>query len=458
MITSQGKIYLSKMLTVLPFTFLFAPIYTFIFMPIFPFPHLIYFWYSLFIFFSVILAIIIKKYKYIVYPIIIAGAFFARNIIDLPIINLSKTVMYISEESADYVQSVEYVAGISLAPDEITYYKILLFISTAFIGCFCAFYTKQPALDFLKRGNAFLFIFIAMTGGFIAANTLSAIYLALFAGSYFIARNFILINRGLEIYGEKGVYNTSGTHRIFAYYFCLTLLFSVVPVIVAFIIIPFIINQLGAFILATLGFIWKIIERIEYTPNDLEEPDLKSAGEPPVPLLKQVENMEYIIGFIAIAILLFILFIFRKAIRRKTKEIIEMFKTKMKVSNYDENQVINQEIITELPKIKQARNPYKNYLKNSRRISDISKKFLFAYNCLFWELIGSNDLNELKLKKSLTPQELTDILNDLNQEYQDLSSITGMYEDIKYGHIEQNDDALKDMTEKTELLLKRVLS
>ncbi|MDR1753667.1 MAG: hypothetical protein LBR74_02030, partial [Eubacterium sp.] len=290
------------------------------------------------------------------------------------------------------------------------------------------------------------------------AAALYAVYLGLLAASYFIARNFGMINREIEVYGENGAYNVSGIRRIYAYYFAVTAVFSVVPVILCFIIVPFIVTHIGSFIYAVLRFLWKLIESIERKPNNLTEQELEAEVLPMA--VREPHDEEFIIYYILLAAVFALIILFRKPIWRQIKEWIQLLMSKMNVSDFEKNRIINQEIISELPKESKQRSSYRNYLKKSRRIHDISKRFLFAYNYLFWRLVKDKKAeikSDITLKESLTPEELSNILNS-GEIYKDLPDITAVYEDIKYGRITGQDESLLiEMTEKTEFMLKEVL-
>jgi len=457
------KTYLYKALTVLPFTFLFAPVfYPFLNYKPNPdliflnsaFPFLVYLFYAFFIYFAMCIALIFKKYKLLAYPIIITAAFFARYIAALPALDFHRMHVFADEFGEAYFIHVPISTG---EFSELSYLMMILFITAAIAGCFTAAYTKKNATDFMRRGNTFLFLHLAVLGGLFHGN---AIYLSLFAATYFIARNFILINRELEIYSEKGAYNTSGVRRIVAYYFYMTALFMVVPVIICAVIVPFIVERIRLLISAILRIIINAVVEYERDLPDLEEVELPEAMQDSSFLRENVnEQLDMIVYYILFVIFIIIIFIFRKWFLKIFKELIALLRTKIKLGEYDKNKVINQEIITELPKekIKKGRAAYKNYLKKLHAIPDMSQRFLFAYNCLHWELVKK----DAELKESLTPHELTAVVagrDNSGAPYQELSNVKDLYEDIKYGRIAQNHDLLRDMTARAELLLKQVLS
>lgn len=450
MITSPIKQYLYKMLILFPFTFLFAPIFYFL-LPYRPhpeslflyaaFPFLVYLWYAFFIYFGMTLAIIFKKYKYLVYPIIIGLAFLARYIAVLPGLDLQHT-RFLADEFGEI-----YIIYIPVNADELALYMLILFITSALVGCFSAAYAKKTALEFLKRGNTFLFLHIAVIGGLLHG---SVIYLGLFAASYFIARNFILINRELEVYQEKGVYNT-GARRIIAYYFGTTLLFAIVPLIIFVIIMPRIINHTTALIGAILMAIGHSIAEYERDLLDVSPEQLPDASDFQLGDLGGHEQLDELLvyNFLLITALI-VTFLFRKAIWRSIKELIALLRTKSNLTGYDKSGIINEEIITEAPKEKEKKGKaaYNDYLKKLRGIADSGKRFLFMYNCLHWELVKKGS----ELKESLTPHELAEIAG---RDYTGLSGITDLYQDIKYGDIRKQEELLNDMTEKTKILLKQ---
>jgi len=448
MIISRGKLYLYKAFIILPFTFLFAPI----FYPLLnyrpnpelafinlAFPLIIYFWYAIFIYFSMALALVLKKYKYIAYPIIIASAFFSRFAAMLPSLDLHMAYMF-----ADEFRELYYIY-MPVGADELAYFMFILFITSAVAGCFSAAYTKKTALDFLKRGNTFLFLHISVLGGLFHG---SIIYLVLFAASYFMARNFILINRELEIYGAKGAYNTSGVNRIILYYFSVTLALAIAPLIISLIVMPVIISGVAA--LADLIFRAGVNLILDYERNlpDISAAELPVVGEAEL-MLERVRGQldELLVYNILLALALLLLIIFRKAIWRMLKELSAMIKTKISLPEAGANKIINFEIISELPKpkIKKGKAAYKNYIKKSRGITEADARFLFIYSCLHLEIIKRDDL-----KSSLTPSELA-------AQHNNLADVKDVYEDLKYGQLECGDELISDVTEQAERILKQVL-
>ena len=453
MTSSPIKQYSYRMFVALPFTFLFAPIFypLFGYQPNPAFGFYIYFWYALFIYLGMTVAFILKKYKYLAYPVIIVFAFLARSAAALPALDLQTVYMFEGEFGETYYINIPVTA------DELAYIMLILFITSAIAGCFSAAYTKKPAVDFMQRGNTFLFLHLAVFGGLWHG---SVVYTGLFAASYFIVRNFILISRELEVYGEKGAYNTSGIRRIVAYYFCMTVLLTIFPLIISIITVPFIVRHISALIGAALLAVGRHIADYERILPVLAEAGLpEGGGSGAMPEFDGGRQLNYVLVYnIMLAAALLILFMFRKAIWGQLKLLFD----KENRPEHEKNMVINQEVTAELPKKKKGRAAYKNYLKKSRRITDTGKRFLFAYNCLFWELVRSS-----KLRESLTPQELAaiaereggvfDAHGKPDDKYGAFSDITGLYEDIKYGHILRSDGFIKEMTVKTEVLLKRAL-
>ena len=465
MIMSPAKQYLYKAFTVLPFTFLLAPFFS-LFIAYRPhpdsflftaFPFIIYLWYALFVYSGMTLAVIFKRYKFLPYVIIAAAAFLARYTARLPALNLQRVLMFTDEFSDEplltYAPVSEY---------ELSYLMLVLLITTAAAGFFSTVYSQRTALeltktDDMKIDDIVFFMSLAFIGALMHG---SVIYLGFFAASYFIARNFILINRELEVYGDRGIYSVSGIRRIFAYYFTTTILFTLMPVIICVIIVPVIFTALIAFASRALIAIVRAILNYERGMPDLEHPEPLYEDDN----LAAVGGSDYYMGgsdyyivfFVILLLLLFL--IFRKAIWRTIKNLFAKWDPPVRAEA--ENEIISAEIITEVPKEKtnKGKKAYKNYLKESRGITDIRKRFLFAYNRLHWELVKSK-----KLPRNITPHELSEIEMEIKMEIVDLSGITNCYEDIKYGDTNKYEEALEalrditDITNKTEKHLERIL-
>ena len=437
---TPGRQYLYKAFILLPFTFLFAPI----FYPLLAyrpglalinraFPIIIYLWYAFFIYFGMLVILILRKYRYLAYPIIVGAAFFARYAAALPALDFQR--VYFAEGELIYVP---------LTADELAYFMLVLFITSALAGCMSAVYARKTALDFMKRGNAFLFLNLALLGGLLHG---SVIYLGMFAATYFIARNYILINRELEVYGEKGAYNTSGVRRVILYYFCMTALFSVAPLVISAAIVPSVIDSLSALGRAAARLVANLIVAYERDLPDLHGGELpyRDNGELLPELLAPGQLDDVLVYNIMLIAALTVLVLLRKPIFKAIKELAVLFISRIKIAEREQNKIINQEIITELPKNKRGRAAYRGYLKKSRAIADASQRFLLAYSRLHWELVGDSGL-----KAGCTPRELAATCADI-------SHAADLYEAIKYGQAERSDELVRGILEQTELMLKRVL-
>ena len=298
--------------------------------------------------------------------------------------------------------------------------------------------------------TAFFYIGTGITDVYKGAGIVFSFYLTGFIVSYFIVTNYNLINRELEIYGEKGIYNTSGTKRVYRYYFSTLILFAVVPVIIAVFIVPFIINILETvinFIIASLFAL--LLLSPEPDPEKLPEPELPAEDLEPY-IREQMKTGNMLIYYIIIAatvlILAGVIFIFRKQIKLF---FITLF-SKLSLNNYEKNRIINQEIITEVKKDKKYKLSYKDYLKKSRRITGLRERFLFAYNYIFWSVIKKDE----DLKSCSTPFEVAEI-------YIETLNPAELYQDIKYGQKSDKnigEEALSDMTIKSEIFLQDFLN
>ncbi|MCL1941142.1 MAG: Hpt domain-containing protein, partial [Synergistaceae bacterium] len=150
----------------------------------------------------------------------------------------------------------------------------------------------------------------------------------------------------------KGAYNTSGVRRVVAYYFCMTVLFTVVPLIISVIIVPgvlMLINYLSAVIFTAAA---RAIVNYERDIPSVEEVELPSGDGEALPEELYGQLNDTLVYNAMLIILLIILFIVRKPIIRIIKDSIGFFRTKVKMRGHAHNKVINEEIITELPKEK----------------------------------------------------------------------------------------------------------
>ena len=442
------------MFMLLPMTFLFTPFFYSLLgyhpeMPVFPF--LVYLWFAVFLYLGMTVTFVLPKHKYLPYPIVAFLAFLCRNIITLPALNFQKTII---DGDIGYIT-------VPLEHDDIMYYTMILFIATLLIGFAGIYYSKKTALEFVKRGNTGLFITLWIIAGIFSIDkTVSVFYIVAFAVFYFIVRNFASLNRRIEIYGERGAYNATGTRKIYAYYFITLLTVSVLPIIFFIIVVPFIAKFLGYII----NFIISLITDGEKKPLSAHP---QPTGTPNIPSDTTVQGymsprgghelLVYnilLIAFLVIALILII--ISRKHIVKLIKAIIEFFKMKMGLKDLDKNNIINNETIVKITKDKKLAMQYKSYLKKARKIRVLQKRYAFAYNCVFWNIIRLED----DLKESFTPEEVVaNIRNDADKsaKYSEVGNLTYPYENIKYGDVKERDDKLKNMIDTAELLLKKIL-
>ncbi|MCL1859905.1 MAG: hypothetical protein FWF92_11820 [Oscillospiraceae bacterium] len=447
--------YFYKILVILPLTFLLPPIfYAFLgYHPDMPvlFPLFVYLWHTLFIFLGATIAFILNKFKYLAYPVIIGIAFLCKNIIALPV--------FFQQALMDFNESSGEVIGIlSITPDQIMYYTYILLITASISGFIGIIYSKKTAFDLTGGDSLFFFmivyiisamfyIFSGITDIDKNAGNVFAFCLTGFFVSYFIVLNYARINRELEIYGEKGAYNSSGINRIYKYYFSAIIITAVVPVFVAIVIVPFIIYILEIiinFIIAGL-FALLLLQR-----NKGEKPpDPEFPADVINPLLVEKDPAPPFIYYISILAFLIMIVILIIVFRKSIKEFILFLFTRMTSPDYDRNKIINYEIITEAKKDKKSKPSYKDYLKKSKKIKSVLERFLFVYNYIFWSVIKKDE----NLKESATPCEVAEI-------YEETSSPAGLYQDLKYGQKSEEyikPEILKNMTDESESFLQKLL-
>jgi len=445
--------YFKKALTILPLTFLFAPLFTVLlgYHPEVKYLNfLAYLCCAFFIYFGMTLTIILPKHKNLAFPVIAAAAFFFRNIMEIPALGV---VNYV-KDSAEIMPGVfetEMIA-VDMLPADWLYLSVIIFASTLIAGIIGAFYARQSALDFVSRRNMIFFVNIIIISGivfYLAGGSqiinMYVICLVCFIVSYFLVRNFAHLNRQLEVYAERGAYNVSGTKKIYAYYFASLLFLLPLPFVICFFIVPYIANILETavnFIIACIfGLILLSSEPPEVTPPDnIPEP----TAEPSF-LVKETGN-DMIVFYILLVIFVIILIIFRKHIKQLILSIIEYFKRRYDKFDAGKN-IINQEIISDIKKDKKIKTSYRDYLKKARKIKGLPERFLFAYNYIFWGIIRKDE----NLKESATPNEVAVL-------YEDTREIAGLYQDLKYGRkSEENGEVLSNMTVKAENFIREFL-
>ena len=427
MTAKPTKRYFFKILTILPLTFLFTPLfYTFLgYHPDSPwFPWFVYLYHAIFIFFGAALAAVFKKYKYLAYPVIFGVAFLCKNIISLSVFNFQQAVIVIDEFGE------EFFINIPLEPENIMYYTYILMLTASISGFIGVFYSKKSAFDMVSRNSTFFYFYsLVIISGFYffsgimeidkSSGNIFAVYLTGFVVSYFIVYNYALINREISVYAERGVYNTSGLNRIYGYYFSALTLTAVIPVFIAVFLVPFIVNILEVVINFIVAFFLWLISLSKASSKKPPDPDLPAAPVNPIYAEKSPDSNLMIICILILAgIFLITVIIFGKQI----KEFILSLFAKMNPQDSKNNKIINQEIITEVKREKKSKPSYKDYLKKSKRIMGLRERFLFAYNYIFWTVIKKDE----KLKSSATPYEVAEI-------YEETLSPAGLYQDIKYG-------------------------
>ena len=449
--------YLYKLLFILPLTFLFAPLfYTFFgFHPEIPFfSFLVYLWHTLFIFIAMSLAVILKKYKYIAYILIIGLAFLCKNIVFWPGFNFEKVLLDLSAEGEAYFT-------MPLEPEEIMAYSYMLFVTSGIAGIFGVYYSSKTAFEFVNKRNTLLYtnIYIIIGGWYIISGIMgvdknaAGVFAVNFIGfivSYFIVHNFAQINREVSVYGEAGAYSVSGTKRIYLYYFSMLILSSVVPIIVGIFVIPFIVNILEVtirFIIACIIGVFNLFPEPENAPKEVV---LDPSHVNPLDQQQPADDMliYYIIVAVFFVIVITLTVIFRKQIIKAIKDLIVFLKSKINLMDYDKNQIISQEIITEAKKEKNPKSKYKDYLKQAGRFTNLRERFLFAYNYIFWKIIKHDE----NLKESATP-------NEVAEAYQETENPSELYQSFKYGLKDFEDtETLKNATEETETFIQKFLN
>lgn len=441
--------YMRKLLTVLPITFLFAPLFYSLLgyhpdMPVL-FPVLVYIWHALFVFFGATLAFALKKYRYLAYAIIPVAAFFCRHIVSAPWLNFQKAVLTITEEGFEVVKMAP------LEEWETVYYSYVVFISTFIAGFGGIFYSRKPPLDFVQRGNTFWFCNIFaisaiyyMFAGILDidknAGVVFVIYMTGFAVGYFIVRSFAYINREIDVYGEMGAYNISGTERVYAYYFSVLGFVTVVPVFLGIIVIPFLIDTIGAAVNFILSwFIKAILAGEPPEPKNLVELVL----DPEANLPDTQGSEDNMIAYYILVLAVFIIFIiFRKKIMAAIKDLISFLKTKMEGNSG--GLVINEEVITKAAKEKKSKASYRDYLKKAKKIKDLRAAFLFAYSYIFWNTIKKDG----ELKQNSTPGEFA-------EKYSGAKNPSDLYCNMIYGQKPaETGEILTEMTAEAESFIR----
>ena len=455
----QAKQYFSKMLMLLPLTFLMTPLfYTLLgFHPEIKFFNLfVYLWYAAFIYIGMTLSFIFKKYPYLPYPIAVAIAFLCKNILELPIVGIKQNIFYTTNPAAN-ISNSGIITGAEMTVNEFAYLSGVVFVTSLIAGIVGVYYSKKTALEFVDKGNTLVFVYFALISGFYiyisgildidkSASTMYMLYYICLAVSYFLVRNFAHLNRQLEIYAENGAYNVSGTKRIYAYYFISLIILTPLPFVICFFVVPYIVPVIFKILEFLLALIVYIITLLRPSEPDAQKPKLP-AGLSGLPDQNPRSLFyETMIVYLLIAVALIIIFVFRKYIMDLIKAIIDFFKTKINVSGYNKA-IINQEIITDVKKDKKLKSSYKDYLKQVRKIKDLRKKFLFAYNYIFWTVIKKDEV----LKESATP-------NEVAEKYQETQSFADLYQDLKYGDKPKESIEIETETEKAEVFLKSILN
>jgi hypothetical protein len=266
-----------------------------------------------------------------------------------------------------------------------------------------------------------------------------------FAVSYFIVRNFAYINREIDVYGKMGAFNITGTKRVYSYYFSTLTLFAVVPVFVGIVLIPFLINMLGAGASFILGsFVKALLSAKPSESKLLKEPILEFMTGMPEPQASDGNMFAYyILAAAVVIIILALIIIFRKKIINAIKNL--MAKIAPEVPGSD--MVINEEVITKAAKEKKPKLSYKDYFKKAKKIKDLREAFLFSYRYIFWGTIKKDS----ELKQSVTPFELA-------QKYSDTKNPGDLYCDIVYGQKPaENREMLIEMLTSAESFLREFL-
>ena len=450
--------YLKKAFILLPLTFLMTPLfYTFFgYHPEIKFFKLLfYFWFAFFIYLGMTLTIVLGKYKNLAYPIIIIVAFLLKNIMMFPGLGVAQNLIY-ALNPGSLEEAYEMRTGVPLNPDVYLYLAAAVFTSSMIAGFVGAIYAKKTAAEFIERNNTFILAYFTIGSGTYfyysgiwqfdeSAITMYVAYLVCLAISYFLVRNFAQLNRQLEVYAENGAYNVSGTKKIYAYFFTtLIFLMAALPLLalLGFLIVPHVVSG-AEYVIALI--IWLVL----HVPNPFEEVELPPRDDviledymrKPPP-----ENHNLFLYYILVGIFLIIIFFFRKPIKELISLIIEYFKKKFGNSETGMN-IINQEIITEIKKVKKTKTSYKDYMKKARKITNLRERFLFAYNYIFWGIIKKDK----DLKESATP-------NEVAEKYDETESLAELYQNIKYGRkSEESGDVLTDMTVKAESFIREKL-
>jgi hypothetical protein len=455
------KEYFSKAFMILPLTFLFTPFFYALlgYHPDIPgFRFLVYFLYAFFVYLGMAVAALLKKYKYLAYPVITATAFLFKDIIALPIAATDKTVAYIIEEGEQLFLKTERT------PEEFIYYMFIIFITTAFIGCLGIFYSKYTALDFVNRRNTFLFMNISAISalyyfscGIMETDSAAAGFyvfcLVSFFASYFLVRNFAMLNRQIEIYRERGTYSASGIHKIYGYYFAMILVLSIAPAIVCLVVMPHIVRFSGT---AVNYIIARLILLLDIFSYDGPPPDPDFAGDFIGDAFQPVQNstdilINYILTAVFFIVITGVIIIFGKYFAALIKSLL----TRAKLFDFSKNNIISQEITVKISKDKKHITSYKNYLKKAKKIREPADRYAFAYYNIFWNIIRL----EKDLKPSMTPGEVASYIqssDDIREKYAGLGNLTPPYENVRYGGV-KTPGGLQDMISSAERLLREIL-
>ena len=456
------KEYFGKMFMLAPLTFLFAPFLYAMFgyhpdMALFSV--FVYCLSALFIYTGMTVSFFLKKYVYLAYIIVVAAAFFIKDIVGLPIINSTKTVVFMLDEE-------QFLSGIPMSPDEIQWYVSIIFVAAALIGCAGVYYSKYSGLNFVSRGNTFLFVNINVIGAlyyfFIGISetdkNAAGFYvfcLVSFYASYFLVRNFAMLKRQIEIYGERGAYNASGVHRVYGYYFATVVGVSAIPMVVFVAVVPYIINFTRTAIKSIALWLVSLLLSDEASEAPLPPLDFPDDGIDGEFMPGQSGNemlVYYIFLFIFLILVAGAVVYFRKPIIAALKSLLK----RAKLFDFDKNNIISAEITVKLPKDKNRITKYKNYLKKARKIRSLHDRYAFAYYCVFWSIIR---LENGALKESMTPEEVAAYIlsgEETREKYGEIAKLTPPYEDIKYGDIKGGEN-LQDMINLAEGLLMKIL-
>ena len=449
------SVYSRKALTLFPLTFLLTPLFYAMlgYHPEIPlFKLLVYLWYALFIYLGMTLTLLLNKYKNLAYPVLALIAFLCKNIWELPVFGIKRNMFLFTD--------IMTTISREMTADELQDLAMIVFVTSFLMGCFGAVYSKKTALEFVKKGNTFLFIHLNLFSAVFYivsgieeydknATAMFIFYTVCFAVAYFLVKNFTQLNRQLEVYAERGAYNISGTKRIYGYYLSSLAPLSVIPFIICFIIAPFVVNLIWNTVRTIIGGISYLFGiNVPLAQRDTEDLIINNDPYSDSSAIPQSYELEVynILLIIFLTIVLIAVIIFRKRIKNAVLAMIEYLKTRFKLDSEHGAFIISHETITEIEKEKKKKASYKDYIKKSKGIADLRKRFLFLYNYLFWNIIRTDK----DLKENATP-------NEVAEKYKDTQSPAELYQDIKYGQkSEENSEILTNMTEKMEDILKKM--